>query len=198
MALNKPEKNMWAIKAAVGSLFKAVTLSTDPGQVLSFSSSLINTSRAYLIQKLEDKVPESEAIPKAMTAILHATVSNWKGNKLTSEGIQTIDERIDKIFGNSPSMAKYGLEIYRDVLFCDDLQKRWKTANTTYIQSPAAWAFSNAQLAEINMQLMEIIVRHDLMVFPKGEVFNMDDIGSHMGNIMRRAGVGKGQEEMRE
>jgi hypothetical protein len=35
---------------------------------------------------------------------------------------------------------------------------------------------------------MEIIVRHDLMTFPKGEVFNMDEIGSSMGRIMKRVG----------
>jgi hypothetical protein len=102
--------------------------------------------------------------------------------------LKTIDDRIDQVFGNSTSMARYGLAIYRDILYCDQLNERWKGANNTYIQSPSAWALSNAQLADINRQLMEIIVRHDLMVFPKGEVFNMDDIGSKFGSVMNRAG----------
>lgn len=185
MAEKKPEKNMWAVKASVGSLFKAVTLSTDPAQTLSFSSGLINTSRASLIQKFEDRVPDSQAIPDIFNSILHALIRN-KSNGLTEPDITTIDERIENVFGSSTSMARYGFAIYRDILYCDQLHERWKSANNTYIQSPSAWALSNAQLADVNRQLMEIIVRHDLMVFPKGELFNMDEIGSKYGNIMKR------------
>lgn len=181
----KQEKNYWPIKTAVGSLFKAVTLSTDPAQTLSFSSGLINTSRAFLIQKLEERVPDSAMIPSVINTILHTTLNNWDGTKIEKKAFETIDQRIDKVFKDS-AIARYGLQIYRDTLFCDDLQRRWKSANLTYIQSPSAWAVSNDQLADINKQLMEIIVRHDMMTFPKGDVFDVDQIGSHMGKIMKR------------
>jgi hypothetical protein len=187
MPPNKPEKNYWAIKSAVGSLFKAVTLSTDPAQTLSFASSLINTTRAFLIQKLEEKVPDSAAIPYALNTILKTMVVNWDNGTVSPEGIKIMDERIDAIWKDT-AMARYGLQIYRDILFCDSLHVRWKDANAIYVQSNSAWAISNSQLADINKQLMEIIVRHDLMTFPKGEVFNMDEIGSSMGRIMKRVG----------
>lgn len=182
----KQEKNYWAIKSAIGSLFKAVTLSTDPAQTLSFSSSLINTSRAYLIQKLEERVPDSVMIPSLMNTILHITLNNWKGNSIDPAAFKTLDDRIDQIFKDT-SMARYGMAAYRDILFCDSLQPRWKTANNTYIQTHSSWIQSNAQLAEINQQLMEIIVRHDMMTFPKGDVFNMDDAGSSYSRIMKQA-----------
>jgi hypothetical protein len=46
-----------------------------------------------------------------------------------------------------------------------------------------AWSLSNEMLADINKQLMEIITRHDLMEFPKGESFNLDDHGTDVGVI---------------
>jgi hypothetical protein len=189
----KPEKNYWAIKSAVGSLFKAVTLSTDPAQTLSFASSLINTTRAFLIQKLEEKVPDSVAIPYALNTILKVMIENYENGTITPEGIKIMDQRIDAIWKDT-AMARYGLQIYRDILFCDALHARWKDANAIYVQSNAAWALSNSQLSDINKQLMEIIVRHDLMTFPKGEVFNMDEIGSSMGKIMKRVGAEAQQE----
>jgi hypothetical protein len=189
MAAPKPEKNYWAIKSAVGSLFKAVTLSTDPAQTLSFSSSLINTTRSFLIQKLEERVPDSDQIPFVINAILKTTVEHWDGRTLTNEGVMEMDRAIDTIF-KSTSMARYGLQIYRDILYCDNLNVRWAEANNVYVQTHQSWIISNAMLAKINQQLLEIIVRHDLMTFPKGEVFNMDDIGSNMGRLMKRMNEG--------
>jgi hypothetical protein len=193
MPPNKPEKNYWAIKSAVGSLFKAVTLSTDPAQTLSFSSSLINSTRAFLIQKLEEKVPDSAAIPSALNTILKVMVVNWEDGTITNEGIKIMDDRIDTIWKDT-AMARYGLQIYRDILFCDELGRRWIDANNAYVQTHQSWIISNAMLSQINQQLLEIIVRHDLMAFPKGEVFNMDEIGSSMGRIMKRVGADTTQE----
>ena len=78
---------------------------------------------------------------------------------------------------------RYDLETYRDVSFCDDLHERWKRANETYLMNPMAWSYSNEQLADICKQLMEIITRHDLMEFPKGDPFNLDDHGTDAGTI---------------
>jgi len=193
MAQQKPEKNYWAIKSAVGSLFKAVTLSTDPAQTLSFSSSLINSTRAFLIQKLEERVPDGDKIPAVMNTVLKITFEHWDGADLTPRGIAEMDKALDTVFKSS-SMAVYGLQIYRDILFCDALNQRWFEANNVYVQTHQSWIISNAILSTINRQLLEIIVRHDLMTFPKGEVFNMDDIGSDMGRMMKRMNEG-GEEQ---
>lgn len=186
----KPEKNTWAVRMAIGSLFKAVTLSTDPAMTLGYEASLINASRAALIQKFEDRVPDSAAVPSLIKTIITITLTNWKEDALDEEGYNLIDERVGKIFKDS-SMARYGLEIYRDLMFLDELHKRWLEANKDYIVSHESWVQSNAVLAAANMQLMEIIVRHDLMTFPKGEVFNMDAHGSNMGQMMKQIGEEK-------
>lgn len=179
----KPIKISYASRSAIGSLFKAVTLSTDPAHTLGFTASLINSSRSSLIYKLEQHIPDSAALPQIFGAILKTTASNWKnGRIIDEEAMQILSKRIDTLFP-SESLARYDLETYRDVLFCDDLGVRWKDANNTYLQDSRAWAFSNEQLADINRQLMEIIVRHDLMEFPKGESFNLDDHGTDVGVI---------------
>jgi hypothetical protein len=78
----------------------------------------------------------------------------------------------------SESWLRFNLETYRDINFCDDLHRRWKDANMIYQQDKNAWSISNDHLADINKQLMEIITRHDLMEFPRGEGFNIDDHGT--------------------
>jgi hypothetical protein len=178
----KKEKSYWATRTAIGSLFKAVTLSTDPAHTLGFSCSLINTSRAALIQRLEDKVPDATALPGILNTLLKHIANQWYNQGVLKESIATLDERIDTMF-KSESLAKYGLEIYRDSQFCDDLIQRWKVANQIYIRDKNAWAISNDQLADVHKQLVEIIVRHDLMQFPKGEGFNLDERGSMMSQI---------------
>lgn len=167
------EKSYWATRTAIGGLFRAVTLSTDPAHTLSFSSSLISTSRAALIQRLEDKVPDVEQIPGIINTILKIATRDFD---LQPDDIKTIDDQIDKVF-KTESMARYGLELYRDALFTEDLHARWKYANKIYIQSPASWAISNDTLADVHKQLLEIIVRHDLMQLPKYEQFSLDERG---------------------
>lgn len=188
----KEEKNPWVVKSAIGSLFKAVTLSTDPAMTLGYEASLINTTRAALIQKLEERVPDAMQIPIVMKEVLLLIMSNWKTDNLDDEGYDLMDKRICSIFKDT-SMARYGLEIYRDILFVEQLHSMWHQANQYYIQSPASWAQSNAILAQVNKQLLEIIVRHELMTFPKGDVFNMDRDSGSMGAIMKRLQDEKGE-----
>jgi len=181
----KPEKNTYATKQATGSLFRAVSLSTDPGQLLMFSSSLISTTRAGLIQKLEDRVPDYDILPSIFTAILRTMVIELEDKGvLTKDGADVLDEQFGKVF-KSESMARYGLEIYRDIRFCDSARIRWKAANDTYIKDNSAWAVSNNMLSEIHSQMFEIIVRHDLMQFPKGELFSVDEQGLNISRIAK-------------
>ena len=183
MAKDKPEKPQYATRQAIGNLFRAVTMSTDPAFTLSFSSALLTTTRASLIAKLEERVPDHELIPHIFTGILKTLVRGFAENE---EEIRTIDQRISDVF-KSESMAKYGLEIYRDGLISESLIKQWKIANQRYILSHDAWPISNEILTNIHTSLHEIIVRHDLMQFPKGEMFNLDDNDTTAAAIARVA-----------
>lgn len=178
------EKANYATRSAIGKLFVATTLSTDPSHTLTFTSSLIATVRAALIQKLEENIKGHEQIPGLFNTILKHIVYQWTQQGLPTEYQKEIDKRIEEIFQTN-AMVQYGLAIYRDIIFCEDLTVRWKQANAIYIQSPAAWAFSNDSIADIHKQLMEIIVRHDLMAFPKGEPFNLDVGGMDYGAIQQ-------------
>lgn len=178
------EKTNYATRSAIGKLFVATTMSTDPAHTLQFTSSLIATVRASLIQKLEEGIKGYEDIPGLLNTILKFIVYQWTELGLPKEYQAEIDKRIGEIF-QTDSMTKYGLEIYRDVLFCDDLTMRWKDANQIYIAAPSAWAVSNARIADIHRQLMEIIVRHDLMMFPKEASFNIDEGGMDFGMIQQ-------------
>lgn len=179
----KTVKISYASRSAIGSLFKAVTLSTDPAHTLGFTASLINASRSSLVYKLEQQVPDQTAIPNLMNTILKCIATRWKvSGTIEEESMLILDDRIDKLFP-STSIMRYDLEAYRDTMFCDDLHERWKDANEIYQKSPMAWSVSNDRLADISKQLMEIITRHDLMEFPKGEGFNLDDHGTDVGAI---------------
>lgn len=168
--MQSKEKSTYVTRQATGSLFRAVTLSTDPAHTLSFTSSLISVTRAALIQKLENQIPDEDILPGIFNGIMKAII---RGVSNDPQVIQSIDQRINESF-KSESMARFGLEIYRDALISENLMEQWKGANKVYIQSPAAWAISNDMLANINLQLHEILIRHDLMQFPKGELFNLD------------------------
>jgi hypothetical protein len=170
-------------RAAIGSLFKAVTLSTDPAHTLGFTASLINSTRSILVYKLEQSVPDSAALPALFNSILKCIVSKWKAGKIIDEeSMGVLNKRIDLMF-KSESWLRYNLETYRDIGFCDDLHNRWKDANSIYQQDKNAWSVSNDRLADINKQLMEIITRHDLMEFPRGDGFNLDDHGTDTAMI---------------
>jgi len=187
--IKQAPKSTYASRTAIGQLFKAVTLSTDPAHTLGFTVSLINATRASLIAKLEQQIPDISIIPTLFNTILKSFVTNWNNNgALDDESMTIIGKRIDEVF-KSESMLRYDLSTYRDVTFCDELHNRWKQANETYLLNPLAWSHSNEQLADINKQLMEIITRHDLMEFPKGESFNIDDHGTDAGRLAMLLGA---------
>lgn len=176
----KTLKVSYASKNAIGSLFKAVTLSTDPAHTLEFTSSLINAARSALIYKLEQHVPHPRELSSVLNTLLKLISTKWvEGGIIDAESLAILEKRINTMFP-SEALMRYDLETYRDIEFCDSLTERWKSANNIYQSDYRAWAKSNELIAEINMQLMEIITRHDLMEFPKGESFNLDDHGTEM------------------
>jgi hypothetical protein len=179
----KEVKISYAARAAITSLFKAVTLSTDPGHTLGFTASLINASRSALIYKLEQQIPDDAALPFLFNTILKMVATTWeKEGHISAESHSILNDRLNHLF-KSDAMMRYDVETYRDIVFTDDLHQRWKDANETYLKNPIAWSHSNEQLADINKQLMEIITRHDLMDVPKGDAFNLDDHGTDAGMI---------------
>jgi hypothetical protein len=179
----KPIKHSFATRSSIGALFKAVTLSTDPGHTLGFTSSLINQTRAALVYKLEQQQPDVAEMPKLFNTILTMLAKNWQDTGcIDAESRSILDKRIDIMFKSDWKIHE-DLQTYRDVTFCDDLHERWIYANEIYLKNPMAWSHSNELLANINKQLMEIITRHDLMEFPRGESFNLDDHGTGIGGI---------------
>jgi hypothetical protein len=188
------EKTNFATRNAIGKLFVATTMSTDPAHTLGFTSSLIATVRAALIQKLEENVKGYGDIPGLLNTILKHIVYQWTEQGLPKAYQDEIDKRIGEIF-QTDSMTKWGLEVYRDILFCDDLQKRWKQANDVYILAPSAWAASNKLMSPLHQQLLEIIVRHDLMMFPRDASFNIDEGGMDYGAIHKAIEQRRVQEE---
>ena len=191
--IEKPKKTSvsYASRSAIGSLFKAVTLSTDPGHTLGFTASLINASRSALIYKLEQTIPDAEALPALFNTILKFVVTGWeKEGRINAESRAELNDRLNKLF-KSESVMKASSTTHRDIRYCDDLHERWKNANRTYLMNPMAWSQSNEELADINKQLMEIITRHDLMEFPKGDPFNLDDHGTDVGTIAAMIAAGR-------
>jgi len=184
--MQAPDKAHYASKTAIGGLFRALILDTDPAHTLAFTSALINSSRAALIQKLEDKVENFMMIPTIMSTILKIISTRWNPYGLSKESIVEINSRIDRVF-KGESMMQYGIELYRDVLFCDDLLNRWNEANEIYLHDKDAWAMSNARLTLIHKVLFEIIFRHELMQLPKDMNFNIDQGASALGELARVA-----------
>jgi hypothetical protein len=171
------ERTNYTSKLAIGKLYIAVTGSTDPAHYLGFFSSFISAVRGALIRKYESGVEHYEDIPGLLNTILKHIVYQWTAQGLPKEYQAEIDKRISEIFPTN-AMLKYGLELHRDILFCDDLRKRWIQANGIYIASPSSWAVSNAILAPALDQILEIVERHDLMMIPKEASFNIDEGGS--------------------
>lgn len=195
---NKPAKSSYATRSSIGALFKAATLSTDPGHTLSFTMSLINQSRASLAGKLEQAQPDPDAISRVLNMLLHALACRWVDNGIIEEETRAlVGKRIDEVF-KSESKMRSDLEVYRDVGFCDDLHERWIHANEIYLMNPNAWSHSNELLSEIHKQLMEIIARHDLMEFPRGESFNLDEHGTDVGTIAAMLATRRSSEAMDE
>jgi hypothetical protein len=156
---------------------------------------LISATRAALIRKLEDRVPNSDILPGIFNTLLKIIATKWNHDGIIpGEYLDELNQRIDTVFKDE-SMARYGLEIYRDILFCDDLLVRWDQANNIYIQNKNAWSMSNKLLAPIQMQLFEIIDRHDLKEFPKGELYNVDNTDMMAGIISKALSKGAGTEQ---
>ena len=177
------EKKFYVPKKLLGELVKILVTSTDPANVLGFTSATINATRALMIRMLENQIPKPEIINTTLQSLLTRVLEDWNQHQtLTPEEATEIDKMLTTVFKSEPAM-KYNLELYRDIIYCEDMFKNWLIANETYIKDKNAWSQSNAIIAEIHKLLFEIIIRHNLMVMPYGDSFNLDQHGTDTSQI---------------
>lgn len=192
------EKQYYIPKKLLGELVRIMITSTDPANILGFTSAAINTTRALMIRMLEAQVPNPDIINTTLTELLTRTIGLWNANQsITIEEAQELDKMLLTVF-KSESMMKYDLEMYRDILYCEDLFTNWKVANAQYITHAVAWSESNAIIAEIHKHLYEIIFRHNLMQLPYGDSFNLDQHGTDTSQIqmlLKKMAAAEGDEQ---
>jgi len=177
------EKKFYVPKKLLGELVRILVTSTDPANVLGFTAAAINATRALMIRMLENQMPKPDIINSTLQALLTRTIEEWNQHQtLTPEEATEIDKMLTTVFKSEAAM-KYDLELYRDIIYCEDMFKNWIVANETYIKDKNAWSQSNAIIAEIHKLLFEIIIRHSLMVMPYGDSFNLDQHGTETSQI---------------
>jgi hypothetical protein len=150
-----------------------------------------------MIKMLENQVPVPELINTTLQQVLVRVMEAWNNNQtLAPEEAQEIEKMLLTVFKSEP-MMKYDIQLYRDIMYCEDLFRNWQVANRQYISHAAAWSESNAVLADIHKHLFEIIIRHNLMQLPYGDSFNLDQHGtdtSQIQNILAKLASAGGEE----
>ena len=183
MASDSDEKQYYIPKKLLGELVRILITSTDPANRLEFTSATISATRALMIKMLENQVPVPETINTVLQQVLMRVMEIWNGNHtLSPEEATEIETMLSTVFKSEP-MMKYDIQLYRDIIYCEDLFVNWQVANRQYISHSAAWSDSNAVLADIHKHLFEIIIRHNLMQLPYGDSFNLDQHGTDTSQI---------------
>jgi len=177
------DKQYYIPKKLLGELISVLAKSTDPANILGFTSIAISTTRAIMIKMIENQMENPDVIGIALQTILVRMAGDWERNgQITPDEMQEIEKMLKETF-KSESAIRYNLELWRDVLFCEDMYRNWKHANIIYVQRATSWAESNAILSEIHKQLFEIMIRHNLISMPMQDSFNLDERGTETGRI---------------
>jgi hypothetical protein len=191
------EKKFYVPKKLLGELVRILVTSTDPANILGFTAATINSTRALMIRMLENQMPKPEIINTTLRALLTRVIEEWNNNQtLTPEEATEIDRMLTTVFKSEAAM-KYDLELYRDIIYCEDMFRNWIVANETYIADKNAWSKSNAIVADIHKLLFEIIIRHNLMVMPYGDSFNLDQHGTdttQIQSILQKLAAANGED----
>jgi hypothetical protein len=199
MASDVDEKQYYIPKKLLGELVRLVITSTDPANRLEFTSATISATRALMIKMLENEIPVPETINTTLQQVLMRTIESWNEKQtITPEEAAELERMLYTVFKSEP-MMKYNIQLYRDIIYCEDLFNNWQVANKQYITHTAAWSESNAILSEIHKHLFEIIIRHNLMQLPYGDSFNLDQHGtdtSQIQSVLAKLAAG-GQDEVR-
>jgi hypothetical protein len=185
LCMDKDDKQFYVPKKLLGELVRILITSTDPANILVFTSATIGASRAIMIKMLENQIPNPDIINTALQALLLRTAEAWTTHhKITPEEAVEIEKILMDVFKSEPLM-KYDLQLYRDILYCEDLYNLWFDANSQYIIDKSSWYQSNASIATINKTLYEIIIRHNLMSLPYGDGFNLDQHGTDTSQVQQ-------------
>jgi hypothetical protein len=200
MASDVDEKQYYVPKKLLGELVRLDITSTDPANRLEFTSATISATRALMIKMLENEIPVPDTINTVLQQVLMRVMEAWNNNQtLTPEEATEIEKMLMVVFKSEP-MMKYNIQLYRDIIYCEDLFANWQVANKQYIAHTAAWSESNSILADIHKHLFEIIIRHNLMQLPYGDSFNLDNQGtdtSQIQSILAKLAAGDGGHEAR-
>lgn len=183
MAVDTDEKQYYIPKKLLGELVRILITSTDPANRLEFTSATISATRALMIKMLENEIPVPDLINTMLQQVLMRVMEAWNNNQtLTPEEAEEVEKMLLSVFKSEP-MMKYDVQLYRDIIYCEDLFMNWQVANKQYITHTSAWSESNAILADIHKHLFEIIIRHNLMQLPYGDSFNLDQHGTDTSQI---------------
>jgi hypothetical protein len=170
------EKLLWEAtsqdKELVGKLIIACSISTDPANKLSLSSSLITKVNACIESKFKTFVPPT--LDDLMGEVLIAMLRSIDG-KIPEEVAAKVDAEIERLFGGNWD-AKQPMEVMRDYYLVKACSDQWKHANSTYREDRDSWIESNKELHDIFMTLDSVIRRNDLASIPKNVSFSTDDL----------------------
>ena len=159
-------------KELIGKLIIACSISTDPANKLSLSSSLITKVNACIEAKCKSYMPPT--LENLMGEVLLAMLRSVD-HEIPQELAVSVDMKIEELFGGNFD-AKAPFEVLRDMYLVKCCSSRWKEANKTYMNDEKAWSISNEQLHDIFMTLDSVVRRNDLASIPKNVSFSTDDL----------------------
>ena len=167
------------IKENIGKLLIVMSASTDPGMKIQITAAVIACLKGTLRVMQERRVPEQ--VPQLFSQILNAMVdTEWRNemNPTQQEKLRValipLHEKVLEFYRDKGERdIRKDLEIVRDLVELTNCAGNWKHANYDYVNDNTSWAHSSALLADIHPKLWEIAVRHELIVMPKWEPFDL-------------------------
>jgi hypothetical protein len=160
-------------KELIGKLQVACSISTDPANKLSLTSSLITKVNAVMESKCKFYAPPSmDALYGEVLLAMLGSIND----KLNPDVVSKTREKIDTLFKDTRKMPYESTNCIRDVYLITSCSNRWKQANTVYNTDTNSWSVSNAMLHDIFMVVDSIIRRNDLSSIPKSVSFSTTDL----------------------
>jgi hypothetical protein len=150
-------------KRIISEIECAIFASTDPAYSLQYTLAGIISVRSLLMSMMSDGLPDSIAIGNLLNNLTKTAISKWNvAQSLTDEENDELLKMITDVFPTI-ACAKKDLQLYQDIITCDRLMENWKVANIQYSYGQDAWVHSNEILADINVFLTPIVIRHGMM-----------------------------------
>jgi hypothetical protein len=167
------------IRENIGKLMIVMSATTDPGMKIQITAAVIACLKGVLKVLREKRVPEE--VPALMQQVLSAIVdAGWRNEAdLTKQEelrirLIPLHEKLLALYRDRTERdLRKDLEILRDVEQLTSCAGNWRQANYIFVNDSTSWAQSSALLADIQPVLWEIAVRHELIVMPKWEPFDL-------------------------